>query len=228
MEKQMSNEIQNVKIENVEEVIAEIEDAFYDIPFGNTGFQTKAFVLAAGITPERTYRAVGLQMLNGLNNIRTSIYHQKKSQIDMDEKREKLNDPEISIWEKKRIELDLEFSDTTSKYNEKLLNDSIVELNLIYSEFKKLPKFTREQFENAEHNYFTQSLERQARGISGPVESLINMREDAPALSLYKEKLLQLEKIDTETLEKLRLSLPNQLHNANPEFRKENQKVKLK
>jgi hypothetical protein len=214
----MSNEIQNVKIENVEEVIAEIEDAFYDIPFGNTSFQTKAFVMAAGITPERSYRAIGLQMLNGLNNIRSAIYHQRKSQIDIDEKREKLNDPEISIWEKKRIELDLEFSDTTSKYNEKLLNDSIIELNLMYSEFKKLPKFTREQFENAEYNYFTQSLERQARGIVGPVESLINMREDAPALSLYKEKLLQLEKLDTETLEQLRLALPNQLHNANPEF----------
>lgn len=225
----MSNAIEKVEIENVEQVIQEIEDSFYDIPFGNTGFQTKAFVMAAGITPERSYRAIGLQMLSGLNNIRSNIYEQKKRQIDMDEKRAKLEDPNTSIWDKKRIELELEFSDTTSKYGEKLLNDSIMELNLLYSEFKKLPKFTREQFENAEFNYFTQSLERQARGITGAVESLINMREDAPALDIYKEKLLQLENKDTETLEQLRLSLPNQLHNVNHEFgMSEEQKENLK
>ena len=49
--------------ENVAAVLQEVQEAFYDIPFENSQFQTEAFVIAAQLTPERAYRAIGLSGL---------------------------------------------------------------------------------------------------------------------------------------------------------------------
>jgi hypothetical protein len=100
------------------------------------------------------------------------------------------------------------------KFSDKLLNDALHELNILYSEFKKLPSYTRESFEIAEENYYTQSLERQARGISGAVESLINIREDVPAIEQYLEKIKTMDNLTIENLTELRLAMPNQLDNV--------------
>jgi hypothetical protein len=211
----MSNkEMTLVTEKDFQNVMKELEDSFFDIPFGNTGYQTKAFVMSAAITPERMYRTIGLQILSLMNSVNNTIYHLKIGEIERQEDLEKLNSPDLSNFEKQKLQLSLNNRDDNSKFNEKTLNDTIHELNILYAEFKKLPKFTREQFEAAEENYFTQSLERQARGISGAVEALINMKEDVPALSGYVEQISKIEKLDNETLQNLRLGMPNQLQNV--------------
>jgi hypothetical protein len=207
------NKSLQIDVENlssVESVISEIEDSFYDIPFGNTAYQTKTFVVAAGITPERAYRAIGLQMLSVLNSLRNSIIGYKIGQIQLEQKKELLNTT-TDKFEKQILELEILRDSTGENYHKKTINDIICELNVLYSEFKKLPKFTREQFEIAEQNYFTQSLERQARGVTGAVEGIINMNEDIRALEDYKEKIAQIELLDNETLNALRLSMTNQI-----------------
>jgi hypothetical protein len=206
----MNKEIQIVTTADADKIIAELEKDFYDIPFGNTEFQTRAFVMAASITPERMYRAIGLQMLSILNNLKEIVFKKKMTEIDRQEKLEKLNDPAISKWDRARLELELDHEASVSKFGEKLFNDAVVELNVLYSEYVKLPKFTREQFESAEANYFEQSLERQSRGIDGAVGSLINMREDLPAIDEYLTQVQKNQILDSKTLENLRLNMKNQ------------------
>jgi hypothetical protein len=198
---------------SIETILNEVDDAFYDIPFGNSAFQTKAFVVAAAITPERAYRTVGLQLMNNLQSIRNALISKKKLNILIEQKKEKLNDDKLDKFEKQLIDLELLTDYSSLKQMEKPLNDSFNEFKVLYSEYKKLPKFTREQFENAELNYFTQSLTRQAQQLDGSIQSIVNMMEDMPALNAYTKQLSEIEKIDSETLEKLRLDMPNQFEN---------------
>jgi hypothetical protein len=207
----MSDKLPAITIENTTDIIKQLEKDFYDIPFGNTSYQTKAFVMAAAITPERMYRTIGLQMISVLNNVRDVLYKKRLSDIEREEKLERLNSGTLDKWETKKLELALEYESANQNFGEKMLNDALRELNLLYSEYVKLPKFTREQFESAEPNYFEQSLERQSRGIDGAIGSLINMREDLPAVDKYLTDLEKLEKPDSATLESLRLSMDNQL-----------------
>jgi hypothetical protein len=207
----MSDKLPAITVENTTDIINQLEKDFYDIPFGNTAFQTKAFVLAASITPERMYRTVGLQLISVLNNVRESIYKKQMFEIEREEKLEQLNSGTLDKWEQKKLELTIKRGDDSQQFSDKILNDTLNELNLLYSEYVKLPKFTREQFEAAESNYFEQSLERQSRGIDGAIGSLIHMREDIPAIDKYLTDIKKVEKLDSATLENLRLSMENQL-----------------
>jgi len=198
-------------LKSVETIISKIEDSYFEIPFGNTAFQTKAFVVAASITPERAYRAVGLQLMSILSSLRMTIIDKKIAKVKLEQKREKLKSPDLDKFEKEILELEILMETSGHRHGEKLINDSLQEFNVLYAEFMKLPKFTREQFESAEENYFSQSLDRQARGISGAVESLINMHDDMPALASYKENVKLIENLDTQTLKNLRLNMDNQM-----------------
>jgi tetrahydromethanopterin S-methyltransferase subunit A len=211
-------EIIDIKdLNSIEKIVNEVETAFFDIPFGNTGFQTKAFVVAAAITPERSYRQIGLQLLSVLNSLRNNIVGRQIQLIKIKQKENSLNDGSLDVYEKEIIELELLLEKTGQLRYEKTLNDLIHEFAILYQEFKKLPKFTREQFESAEENYFNQSLGRQVNGITGAAESIINMREDIKALDDYKEKIKLIENLDFKTLEDLRTSMSNQIENARKE-----------
>lgn len=199
---------------NIDNIINEIETAFFDIPFGNSTFQVKNFILGQSITPERAYRSIGLELLNVLRRIKTQIFDMRINEVKTRQKKEKLSDPGLDKFEREILELELLKDANSDNYGKKLLNDAIVDFEFLYNEFKKYPKFTREQFEQAEQNYYTQSLERQAAGVDGPVAALINIRDDVPALERYKEQISGIEAISSELLETLRLSMDNQMANA--------------
>jgi len=210
----MNLSLDSDSLEQVTKITEEIEECFFDIPFGNTAFQTKAFVISATITPERSFRQIGLQLLSVLDNIRNLIINNKIQDVKIKQKQHLLNSGTLDIFEKEIVELELIRETTGDMKSKKHLNDLLNEFFILNEEFQKMPKFTREQFEAAEMNYFTQSLNRQMSGITGPIESLINMQEDMKALNEYKEKLKMIENLDTETMESLRLSMSNQIENA--------------
>jgi hypothetical protein len=196
--------------------IQELEQAFFDIPFENSDFQNEAFVLAAQITPERAYRALGLRMHSKLQALRHNLFAERKRDIQLGELHEKLEASGVSKWDKMRAQIEIEEIESGISYTEKLKNDAIKELECLYKHFKSLPRFTRKQFEDAEANHFQERLKRQASGISGASESLVNISEDIPALIQYEEKVLSLSVQDSQTLELLRLAMPNQLQNVKP------------
>ena len=60
------------------------------------------------------------------------------------------------------------------------MNDALTELNILYSHFKSLPRYTRAQFELGEKTHFDVKLQRQAVGMVGAHEALANNNEDLP------------------------------------------------
>ena len=137
-----------------------------------------------------------------------------------------MNSPRVTDMDRKIYEIEMQQFEL-SKYNkEKSTRDLIRQLNVLYEEFKKLPRFTNEQFEAAEANYFSQSLQRQANGILGAIESLVNMEQDLPAIQGYQDAVLKLgSSLDSETMAKLRMDLPNQMVNVSIKNQLENQGV---
>lgn len=201
-----------VTYENSQDVIAEIEQAFFDIPFENSAFQTEAFVIGGQITPERAYRSIGLRMHAKLRALNEAKFGRMKEEVDLDEIEHKLNSGELNQFDRRREEIKKQQILSQRNWTDKLINDAISELNVLYKHFKSLPKFTREQFEQGEKLHYEQRLNRQVLGLEGAKESLINMNEDIHAIKSYEEKVLQLENTsNSDDLLKLSYGLSNLL-----------------
>jgi hypothetical protein len=181
-----------VQTDNVENVLKEIQNAFYDIPFENSEFQTEHFVLAAQITPERAYRALGLRMYKKLIAVQESIIDMEKSKIEEEQMLQTLEDPTVSNFEKRKIKLDLKLKEINRPFFEKLLNDAIVELNVLYKHFKVLPKYTRQEFELGEKRHFLETSKRALMGISSHSESLFNIEHDINSLLNFEKEFATL------------------------------------
>lgn len=178
--------------QNAASIIDEIEDAYFDIPFGNTGFQTEAFVIASQITPARAYRSIGLQMHSILSSLRSKQYDKEKHQIQIDELKHIIASPDTDQFERRRKEIELKEVLISSRWGDKMIQDSIKELNIYYAYFKQFPRYTREQFEKEERMYFEQSLQRQAMGLTGAKEALLNMMDDMKTIVNFKEEYASL------------------------------------
>lgn len=159
-------------------VIEEYEEAFFDIPFGNSKFQIENFIINAAHTPERAYRAIGLTMRAKIQALREAYYALKKQEVDIEEAQEKIDSKYYTKWEKKRALIEIEQKQEMKRDTKKLINDALAELSILYGVFQKMPRFTREQFEAGERKYFEIRLQKMALGIQGPFESLDNMGTD--------------------------------------------------
>jgi hypothetical protein len=181
-----STSLTTVSIENAADVIKEVQDAFWDIPFDNSAFQTENFVIASQITPERAYRAIGLSLNKKLVALQEALINEEKTKVELEELQEKIDSPDYDRFEKRRFELKIQSIKINEPFGKKLINDAIVDLNVLYKHFKSLPRYTRQQFEAGEKRHFLESLNRQSLGVSGAKESLINMFDDAHALENFE------------------------------------------
>ena len=180
-------------------ILQELEEAFFDIPFENSDFQNRAFVVAAQQTPARAYRAIGLRMHAKIRAVKEYQYAQAKLEIDIEEREAKIADESTNPFERRRLELENIKAQDEAGWGKKLLNDALRELNCLYAEFKKLPRYTREQFEAEEAKHFDGRLQRQLLPGGGARESLDNMHRDLAewdariALSAEDIKLLEMK-----------------------------------
>ena len=200
-----------ITLETTPSILKEIEDAFYDIPFENSQFQTESFVIAAQITPERAYRAIGLRMFSKLRALNEAKHNIQNQQIDLEEIEHKISSGTLDQFETRRQMLKKEKILSEQGWSKKLINDALVELSVLYKHFKALPKFTRQEFEAGERLHYEQRLRRSIAGLEGAKESIINMNEDISALEQLESEIAKL--LPGETLNRDRLaSLPNILH----------------
>lgn len=175
----------SLPVEQVEPVLTELEEAFFDIPFENSDFQNRNFVVAGQLTPARAYRAIGLRMFNKIRAVKEALSGAQLQDIDIEENEYKAAQPETSSFDKRRLAIENAKLRESRKWTEKLLNDALRELDCLYQDFKKYPKYTREQFEAEEQIHFHQRLTRQIEGIEGSRESLSNMLEDRPIMDRF-------------------------------------------
>lgn len=194
-------EIAHVDVNNAQSIMEELEEAFFDIPFDNSSFQTENFVIAGQMTPERAYRSIGLSLQTKLHTVQTNALENELRVVEREELEEKLNSPDYDKFEKRRFEIKLRKMKVNENFSKKLFNDAITELNLLYKHFKSMPKFTREQFEAGEKLHYFEKLKRQANNLNGGQQSLINMFDDREAMKNYqKEFLLMNNEYDDQKL----------------------------
>ena len=189
--------------QNTSDIIKEVQDAFFDIPFENSAFQTENFVIANQITPERAYRAIGLRMNNKLIAVQESLIDREITLVEEDELRAKINDPQSTSFEIRKAELELKKKQINKPFHNKLINDAIQELNILYKHFKALPKYTREEFEAGEYRHFLEDLNRQELGMSGAKESLINMLDDIKGIERFENNFASLPESKRNALQEL-------------------------
>ncbi len=156
-------------------LLSEIQDSFLEIPFGNSDFQIANFIINAGLTQERAFRAVCLTMREKIISLNEAYYNQKRLQVDLDELQAQVDDQTTGQFARKRAEIEIEYKISQQRDNEKLILDAIHEVEVLKGFWERLPHPTRKQFEAAEEDYFKISLTKQVLGIDGAVGSLENM-----------------------------------------------------
>ena len=208
-----------VNAENAADVIKEVQDAFWDIPFENSAFQTENFVLAAQITPERAYRAIGLRMHKKLIAVQEALIQKEKNEVEDAQIQAKLQSPDYDQYEKRIMELNLKKKQINRPLEEKCLNDAIADLNLLYKHFKALPRYTRAEFEAGERRHYLEDLNRQALGINGAKVALVNMFDDVKALEKFESDFKLIA--DNYTTQQLLELTANSLTNVQKQTNKE-------
>jgi hypothetical protein len=210
-----------ITTQNIQEVLTNIEDAYFDIPFDNTKFQNEMFVVASQLTPGRAYRTIGLRLYSKIQAIQGYLISNEMSKIDIEEKEYKLTLDTIDEFEKRRIKLQIQEILKSKNYSEKLLNDALHEIETLYNIFEKLPKYTREQFELEESLHFHLKLDQSktfnhandgalmdmtinhdtlVELIEKPVllENLIQKSKDILSSPKYKESMLKLDEFNKQ------------------------------
>ncbi|MFA5428885.1 MAG: hypothetical protein WC279_11845 [Sulfurimonas sp.] len=156
---------------DVSQVLSEFDRRFFAIPFGNSDFQNRKFVMEAQYTPERAYRALGLRLADRLNALNEARFNLQRREVDIEELQEKLAG-ELPKFDRRRLEIDLAEKQSTANYITKMVNDALAEVATLWGEIQKFPEFTREQFEAAEQQHFEIRLKRQVQGVTGAIDSL--------------------------------------------------------
>jgi hypothetical protein len=158
---------------NTDQILTELENRFFDIPFENSQFQDKAFLITAQHTPARAYRAIGLRMFSKIQAIKELKYGRQLEEVELEELQETI-DTSTNKFEIRKAQIEKEKKLSMRGYTNKLLNDAIAELNFLYSELQKFPAYTREQFEAEEAIHFDRRLNQQLQA-QGAKESLLFM-----------------------------------------------------
>jgi hypothetical protein len=210
-------------------LLKEISDAFFDIPFENSTFQLENFVIAAQMTPERAFRAIGLRLHKKLISVQETLICFKLQEIKDQELLERISKCPAESLKKRRLELEYEKSQISRNFDMKLLNDAITELDVLYKHFKALPKYTREQFEAGEELYFLESLKRQSHNLSGAEISLINMKHDIQGIENFQKNIEKISsQLDNLSLSDLRNLTEESLINTKlAKIEKENMQLQL-
>jgi len=187
----------------ITDVLSELESAFFEIPFENSDYQNLAFVVGTQHTPGRAYRAIGLKMFSKIQAIKETLFSQQLAEVDAEEIMENLDNPNLTKFDKKRMNIQLAKIQTSSKWTEKLLNDSYHELEVLYGLLKQFPKYTREQFEQEEKGHFEAKLALQEIDEAGILESKNGMLTVESLSDFITSHRLAIEKPEllSETLE---------------------------
>lgn len=153
----------------MEEKIKKIIKDSEQIPFGNSAFQILNFI-SKDFSNERIYRKVLLQLTERYRGLQEARIRRKRLDIDL---REIVNKKSKSSgFALERLKVDEEEKLMGLEYEDKLIKDALVEVELYIEIYEKLPKFSREEFEKSELEYWKDRLlsDAQMEMLGGRVE----------------------------------------------------------
>lgn len=139
--------------------LGQLQEQMRQVPFGNSVYQITRFNKKE--TPERYYRHLLLQLSQKLMALKECEFRRRRLDVDLAEINEKLST--ATGFEKERLLIDREEKEYLLESENKMIEDALVEIATFEKALSVLPKFTREQFEQAEHGYWRQRLLNDAK-----------------------------------------------------------------
>lgn len=140
----------------------EIRKYMREVPFGNSVFQIKKFTPGEE-TPERRVRNNLLQIHQKLQAMQECKFRRDEIYVDLDEIDEKLKNPDINKYEKRKLTIDKERKEFNLEAELKFIEDAEIEIAAYMQELETLPHVTREKFEQAELGYWIKRLVNDAQ-----------------------------------------------------------------
>lgn len=198
---------------DLDQIEKEIKEAINNGPsFGNSSFQTNVFNVGNHQGQARSYRQVLLELDAKFYNLKKAKSALKKLKTEIRILVKKLEN-EQDEDQCSLIECDIEDKETDLNHQEKLVLDAITDANQLYSAFKSMPKFTKDEFEKQEQEYWKKRLSLDAqlsilstgRIESGLANSLLQVGLDPVALQVANSLVLEnkMKKIAQEVLPQL-------------------------
>lgn len=189
---------------NYLDILTEMENKFYDIPFSNSKFQIDHFVIADQTTPARAYRMIGVNIIDKLQTLKETITKLKLAQVDLDEMKYKLAKESKDSFKARRLKIKIENKIFSNRWTQKMISDCVAEIQAYKDALDYFPEYTRENFEAEERIHFEMQMNKQIEANGdGALESIHNMRM-APQLM---KKLLNdpnyLENVTDEVLKQV-------------------------
>jgi len=133
---------------------------YKNVPFGISIFQIQNFT-AGKESPYRRYRHCLLQLHQKTITLKGSQFNRERLDIDIEEINEKLKT--AVGFERRRLEVDLKEKQFNLDGEVKLIEDCLIEVAAYEAILNNLPKFTREEFEQAEQGYWEKRLLNDAK-----------------------------------------------------------------
>jgi hypothetical protein len=187
----------------------ELLDKCEDIPFSNSLYQDESFVLNTSYTDARAIRNVGLALSARVRALKELEFGLETMQVDLEEIDFKLKNTQDQ-FELRRLDIEKRKKQSGLAYTMKLLKDSLYEIEYFRAILAKLPKLTRQEFEDQEKQYFIESLTRQAVGLSEPDKSLAAMGlKERPKIEITSSTLSEKLNISVSSVLE-NISLPSQ------------------
>jgi hypothetical protein len=198
------------------DALAEIEQAMFNVPFGNSSFQNN-YLINSFETGSRKYRHILLQMQQKLKALKDAEFSHKRNQVKILELEFKI--AKAKGFTKTLLEIDLEEKKWGIDFSKKLIEDAIIELNDFYKAFSQLHKYTREEFEAEEKEYWSKRLTKEAQlSISatgridvGTQSTLLQIGID-PISAQQELSVVNIDAINKIKEEMLRLSKLNEVN----------------
>ena len=165
----------------LDKIESKLKELSQSVPFGESSFQKIAFANGQD-TPERLLRHHLLQLDQKLRALKKCQFDRARTEIEIEKIQEKLKTAEG--FEKRMLSIDLAEKEYNFESQEKLIFDALIEVQAHYSIIESLPQIeSREQFENAELEYWSKRLLREsnesflANGVIPPghIEALSNI-----------------------------------------------------
>ena len=207
--------MKKINKENINEILTEIEERAFDIPFSNSEFQSENFIFNSSITPTRAYRASLLQLQEKIKALKEATFAkkladvkirrkevEKKSSLSLIEEEDSLY--QLDVYEKEiqylhieKLDIQIEKIRESFRQQEKLFSDALHEIEYFYNKILKMPRYTRKEFEEGEREYYEISLKKQAVQITGAMDSLLAMGVDVTDPTVMSGII---QKLDTSSL----------------------------
>lgn len=142
------------KIDKVEELFDEIRE----LQQNRSNFALEKFVVGQHDKPARQRKQVLDELLVLLDGLNQCVVDYEMTQIDIEELQEKVSDK----FERRRNEIKLREKQRAIKFIELRIIGLVRECNFLLAMLERMPKYTREQFEKEEAEYWESRLSRQA------------------------------------------------------------------